>query len=174
LNTVVNVGSTNYPMEPHSVYVAVVGGLDDEIAQAIWTKKDLGCDYNGNTTVVVTDESGYNYPYPTYNVKFERPSSLPILFAVVIANDPTLPSDIVARVKAAILARFNGTDDTQRENIGALIRASRYYSAVQSTSANVALLSILVGTVTADATQVQVGIDQRPTLDADDISISLV
>lgn len=174
LDISVDVGPTDYPVGPHSVYVAAVGGLDADVAQAIWTKKDLGCNYNGNTTVEITDESGYSYPYPTYEVKFERPVALPILFEVEIVDDPTLPSDIVARVKAAILARFNGTDGTQREKIGALMLASRYYGAVTASAQNVSLLSILIGTVTATLTQVPVGIDQRPTLDADDITVNLV
>jgi hypothetical protein len=168
------VGVTEYPLAAHSVYVAAVGGLDQDVGEAIWSKKDVGCSYNGNTTVTVTDTSGYNYPQPTYEVKFERPSSLPIFFEVEIVNDPTLPSDIVARVKAAILARFNGTDGTQREKIGALVLASRYYGAVTASAQNVSLLSILIGTATPTLTQVPVGIDQRPTLDVTDITVTLV
>src|SRR5262249_51765144 len=55
-NAVVNVGATNYPLAPHSLLVSVEGGDNDEIANAIWLKKDIGCDMNGNTTVVVTDQ----------------------------------------------------------------------------------------------------------------------
>ncbi len=105
-SAIVNTGPTSYPLAPHSLYVAVVGGLDADIAQAIWSKKDVGCDYNGNTTVVVTDQSGYSYPYPSYNVKFERPTSLPISFDVQIVNNPSLPSNIITLTEDAILARF--------------------------------------------------------------------
>ena len=49
------VGSTNYELIPHSVYVGVLGGNAQQIADAIWTKKDLGCDMNGNTTETVYD-----------------------------------------------------------------------------------------------------------------------
>ena len=55
-----------------------------------WT----GCAYNGNTTVVVYDQqAGYVPPYPSYNVIFERPSALQVMFAVSIANKsiPTSP-----------------------------------------------------------------------------------
>lgn len=170
----VAVGATNYPLAPHSVYVAVVGGTDVDVAQAIWNKKDLGCDYNGNTSVTVTDTSGYSYPQPSYVVTFERPASLPVKFAVQIVNDPSLPADIVARVKAAIIARFNGADGTTRERIGSLILASRYYGAVASVASHVSLISILIGTSTPTLTQVSVGIDQKPTLTASDISVTLV
>ncbi len=170
-NATVNYGSTSFPLLPHSVYVAVVGGLDADIGLAIWNKKDVGCDYNGNTNVTVTDTSGYNYPYPTYVVKFERPVAYPIKFEVRIVNDPALPSDINASIKAAIIARFNGVDGTVRERMGSIILSSRYYGAVLSTYQNLQLLSILIGTTTPTLTQVPVGIDQRPTLTDSDITV---
>ena len=170
----VNTGSTNYPLLPHSVYVSVVGGADADVAAAIWRKKDLGCDYNGNTSVVVTDDSGYNYPQPTYTVKFERPSALPVKFAVQLVNSASLPSNIVHLVQDAIIARFNGADGTTRERMGSLVLASRYYGAVVSVAPNVSLISILIGTGTPTLSQVAVGIDQKPTLSASDISVTLV
>lgn len=170
----VNTGSTNYPLLPHSVYVAVVGGADADIAAAIWRKKDVGCDYNGNTSVVVTDDSGYNYPQPTYTVKFERPDALPVKFAVELVNDSTLPSNIVQLVQNAIIARFNGADGTTRERMGSLVLASRYYGAVVSVAPNVSLISVLIGTSTPTLSQVAVGIDQKPTLSVADISVTLV
>lgn len=167
-------GSTNYPLLPHSVYVAVVGGTDADIAAAIWRKKDAGCDYNGNTSVVVTDASGYNYPQPTYTVKFERPATLPVKFAVQLVNDASLPSNIVQLVQDAIIARFNGADGTTRERMGSLILASRYYGAVVSVAPNVSLISVLIGTSTPTLSQIAVGIDQRPTVSAADITVTLV
>lgn len=173
-NATVNTGSTNYPVGAHSVYVAVVGGLDADIAQAIWSKKDVGCDYNGNTTVVVTDPSGYSYPQPTYNVKFQRTTSLAIKFAVRLVNDPLLPLNITTLVQDAIIARFNGTDGTSRERIGSVVFSSRYYGAVSACAPNVALLDILIGTTTPTLTQVPIGIDERPTLTDADITVTLV
>lgn len=170
----VNVGATNYPIIEHSVYVAVIGGNDDDVARAIWDKKDLGCDYNGNTTVTVVDESGYSYPQPTYEVKFNRPTTLPILFDVTIVDDPTLPSNIIQLVKDAIIARFNGVDGTTRERIGSTIYASRYYGAVSVVAANVALVNILIGDVTPTLTTVSAGIDQAPSVNAADITVTLV
>ena len=170
----VNTGSTNYPIAAHSVYVAVVGGADADVAAAIWRKKDLGCDTNGNTSATVVDASGYSYPQPSYVIKFQRPTSLAVKFAVRIVNDPSLPSNIVTLVKNAIIARFNGADGTTRERIGATILASRYYGAVVSVASNVSLLDVLIGTSSPTLTQINVGIDQRPTISAADISVSLV
>lgn len=170
----VNTGSTNYPIAAHSVYVAVVGGADADIASAIWRKKDLGCDTNGNTSATVVDPSGYSYPQPSYVIKFQRPATLAVKFAVRIVNDPSLPSNIVTLVKNAIIARFNGADGTTRERIGATILASHYYGAVVSVASNVSLLDVLIGTSSPTLTQINVGIDQRPTVSAADITVTLV
>jgi len=170
----VNTGSTNYPIAAHSVYVAVVGGADADIASAIWRKKDLGCDTNGNTSATVVDPSGYSYPQPSYSIKFQRPATLAVKFAVRIVNDPSLPSNIVTLVKNAIIARFNGADGTTRERIGATILASRYYGAVVAVASNVSLLDVLIGTSSPTLTQINVGIDQRPTVSAADITVTLV
>lgn len=173
-NAVINYGATNYPLAPHSVYVGVIGGDDQAVADAIWSRKDLGCDMNGNTTVTVDDTEGYSYPYPSYDIKFERPASLPILFAVQLANSSALPSNIVDLTKAAILATFTGANGAQRARMGGVIFASNFYAAVAQIDASVSIIQIKIGTVTATLDQISVGIDQAPTLDVGDITVTLV
>lgn len=173
-NAPITVGSSNYSLAPHSIYVAAVGGTAANIAQAIWLKKDVGADYNGNTSVVVTDTSGYNIPYPTYTVKYQVPASLPILFAVQIANNSALPSNIVALVQNAIISAFSGGDGGPRARIGSTIFASRFYSPVAAIGMNVSILSILIGTSSATLASLTVGIDQSPTVTAANISVTLV
>lgn len=173
-NAPITVGSSNYSLAPHSIYVAAVGGTAANIAQAIWLKKDVGADYNGNTSVVVTDTRGYNIPYPTYTVKYQVPASLPILFAVQIANNSALPSNIVALVQNAIISAFSGGDGGPRARIGSTIFASRFYSPVAAIGMNVSILSILIGTSSATLASLTVGIDQSPTVTAANISVTLV
>lgn len=173
-NAPITVGSSNYSLAPHSIYVAAVSGTAANIAQAIWLKKDVGADYNGNTSVVVTDTSGYNIPYPTYTVKYQVPASLPILFAVQIANNSALPSNIVALVQNAIISAFSGGDGGPRARIGSTIFASRFYSPVAAIGMNVSILSILIGTSSATLASLTVGIDQSPTVTAANISVTLV
>lgn len=172
--TEVNYGATEYSLASHSVYVSVVGGDDEDVAKAIWDKKDMGCNMNGNTTVTVFDKS-YTAPYPEYEITFERPSALPILFAVSIADRGNLPSDIVDQVRAAIVSAFSGGDGGERARIGGTIYASRFYAPVASISPQlVAIISILIGTSTATETYVEAGIDEVPTVQESDISVVLV
>lgn len=170
----VNYGPTNYPLLPHSVYVGVVGGVSQTIGEAIYTKKDLGCNMNGNTTVQVQDLS-YTPPQPIYTITFNRPTPLPILFEVEIANSTSLPSGIETLVKAAIIAAFNGqVDSVPRPRIGGLILASKFYNPVNMIGPEVSILSILIGTVTPTLTNVAVGIDQAPTVTEADITVTIV
>lgn len=173
-NGTVDVGATNYPLVAHSLLVSVIGGDSAAIAQAIWNKKDLGCDYNGNTTVVVTDQSGYSIPFPTYNVTFLIPAALPIQFAVSIANSTDLPSNIITLVKAAIVAAFVGADGGTRVRIGSLLLASKFYGPVQAIGPEVSVLSILLGSSTPTLTNQLIGVDQAPTVVASDITVTLV
>lgn len=178
---------TNYPLAPHSLYAAVAGGNDADVAQAIWGKKDTGCDYapyptGGSpvpgegtvSTVTVVDTSGYDYPQPSYQVSFMRPGALPILFAVQIANSPSLPANIATLVRNAIIAQFNGQNGNARARIGSTVLAAQYYAPVAAIGSYVTLLSIQVGTSVTNQTEVAVGIDQTPTISAANISVTLV
>jgi hypothetical protein len=174
-DAIINVGSTNYPLAPHSLYVAVVGGEDQEIGEAIWRKKDVGCDYNGDTTVTVQDPSGYLPPAPEYEVTFERPTALPIFFNVEIADSPDNPANIEDLVKATIIASFFGADGSNRVRIGSLILASKFYAPVSAIGDTVSILSILIGTSGPGAlTFILAGVDQEPTVDEADITVTLI
>lgn len=146
LQTVPN--STNYTVVAHSVYVAVVGGLATDIANAIWVKKNEGSNMNGNTTVVVKDTSGYSFPQPSYNITFNIPTATSYNFIVNIVNSTALPATIVADVQAAVTAQFNGTNGGQRARIGSLLLAAYYYGPVatcEGPSVPVQVLQILIG-----------------------------
>lgn len=133
-------------LAPKSLYVSSVGGTDQAVAEAIWSKKAPGCDYNGNTTVTVYDSnSAYSQPLPSYDVSFERPDSLAILFAVVLSNNAQIPSDATTQIQDAIMAAFAGADGGTRARIGSTIFASRYYGAITALGTWVTPISILVG-----------------------------
>jgi len=136
----------------NSIYVAVVGGQDIAVAQAIWSKKAPGCVYNGNTTVTVQDTSkGYSPPYPSYAVSFERPSPLPILFAVSIATNSNVPSTAVSQIQQAIVAAF-AAGGAAPASIGSTVYASSYYGVVAALGSWVQIISIFVGSANdADA-----------------------
>ena len=184
-----NYGATNYPLAPHSVYVAVVGGTASDIAQAIWDAKDGGCSYsawpnypNGSTvpgdgsveTVVVYD-TRYSAPQPAYGVSFIVPAPTPVYFAVTVTNAALLPSNYATLIKNAIVAQFNGENGNTPAGIASLILALSYTGAILAAVPGLSLVSILVGlTSTPTAYEVTMGIDQQPTIDASNIAVTAI
>lgn len=130
-----------------SLYVAAVGGSDDDVARAIWSKKGPGCAYNGNTTVTVYD-TNYAVPQPSYEVKFERPAPLPVIYSVELASNALVPADVETQVRAAIIAAFAGQYPSKpRPTIGSEIFASQYYSPVATLGSWVQIKSIKIGSI---------------------------
>ena len=141
-----------FMLAAHSLYVAAVGGTNTAVAQAIWNKKAPGCNYNGNTTVAIQDtNSGYTPPYPSYNVTFERPGSLSILFIVNIANTASVPSNAVDLIQAAIISAFNGGDGGPRARIGSTIYASRFNNPVALLGSWAQIVSLQIGSANTPA-----------------------
>ncbi len=162
-------------LDPHSIYVAVVGGDPDAIANAIWEKTSMGCNFNGNTVVTVTDTSGYDVPYPTYDISFEVPTPQAFYFAVTVQNLGSLSNaSLTTLIKNAIISAFVGDDGGQRARIGSTIYASRYYSSVAAV-APLAVISIFVGIAPSPVgNSYTVAIDTVPTLVDTNITVAYV
>lgn len=163
-------------LAPKSLYVAVVGGAAQAVANAIWSKKAPGCAYNGNTTLTVVDSnSGYSPPLPSYQVTFEIPPPLAICFSVNIANSAQVPANAVALIQAAIVNAFSGGDGGPRARIGSTIYATRFIQPIAALGPWVQIISLLVGTGSPPATlnDVVVQINQVPTLNPANIVVTL-
>jgi len=173
----VNIGATNYPVPAHSVYVAVYGGNAADIANAIYIKNQAGCGMVGNTSYVVTDTTqGTNNP-PQYTITWNTPSPSRTYFKVEIANNASLPSNIEGLVKEQVINAFNGGSDlVPKARIGSKLFAGGYYSVVNKIDPSaVNVLSLTVSkNGTTFTSSVEYGVDQIPTLDANDITVTLV
>ena len=118
-------------MVPYSIYVAVSGGADYDVANAIRVKKSGGCVYNGSTEITVYDDSSYYVePFPEYLVKFQRPENLQIAVNVEIVDASIVPSNAESLIQQAIIGAFAGEDDGDKAKIGTDMYASRFYSTV--------------------------------------------
>lgn len=90
-------------MIPHSIYVCVDGGTDNDVATALLANKSLGAGWNGGTTVNVTEPvSGQVYP-----VKFDRPTPIAVLIRATVRASGAItdPTDAVIN---SILDYVNG------------------------------------------------------------------
>lgn len=147
----------------HSLYVCVEGGTDQDVAEAIWSKKPPGCNYTGSTSVTVEDDnSGYVTP-PTYTVKFQRAASLTINVDVSIATGVDVPSDAAAQIEAAVSAQF-----ATLAKIGQTLYASSFVCPIGALGSWARIVSVKVNGAASQA----VGINQFPALGT--VTVALV
>ncbi len=173
-STAVSTGSSDYSIAAHSIYIAVAGGSDEDVAEAIWSKKPCGCGYNGDTSYTVSDTSVSTTNPPQYVVNWVTPTAIPIYYNVTLLSSDELPSDIDTLVQSAIVSAFNGTDGGSRARIASTLYAGRYYAGVSAIDDSVEILSITLGSDASSlGTSVSIGIDQRPTLDTSNITVTL-
>lgn len=171
--TTATIGSVD--IDPNSLYVAVYGGSDADVAAAIWSKKPPGCACTGDTTVTVSDSaSGYSLPYPEYDVTFQRATALPIYIKATIADNGLVPADAEETIREAVVAAFSGGDGGPAARIGGTLYALRFAGAVASVGSWSQLVSITIGTsASPTGSEVVVGIDKMPTITAANVSLAL-
>lgn len=91
-------------LPPHSIEVVAYGGLDEEIAKAIFRRKAGGIQTHGSTTIAVLAANG-----ESYDIKFSRPSTIPVFVKVSdLKTDENFPGDGEERIKAALVAYIGG------------------------------------------------------------------
>ena len=89
-------------LKPKSIWAAVDGGADSDIAVALLEAKSSGSDWNGTITVpTVEPESGQ-----TFNVMFQRPDDIDLMIRVTMSAG--LGSNPVNQVEDAIINYVNG------------------------------------------------------------------
>jgi hypothetical protein len=83
--------------------VIVVGGVDEEIGNAIWLKKPAGILSFGNSTVQIIDSQGI-----PHNISFSRPTEVDIYVEVTLNTFAEYPANGDDLIKQAIVDYANG------------------------------------------------------------------
>lgn len=100
-------------LPPHSIEIVAYGGLDEQIAAAIYKRKAAGIQTYGNTTVAVVNASG-----TTYNVKFSRPAPVNVWVRITdLVTDRYFPLDGIEQIKQNVVS-YIGADTRGGLNIG--------------------------------------------------------
>lgn len=183
----------------HSIAVVVSGGDQDDIAYAMYTKKNPGAGMyprwdvetdqwidtlpNGVKVDVTSPVTGNVAP-----ITFQRATSLPIFVKVDIKKIGLLPSDIDTRIKNAILADsskdlFEGDSASLGFNqngydIGEVVPAGRLYTPVNKVLGlygDSYATSITIGTSAGSlsGSPVQPAYNQIAEFDADNITVTV-
>lgn len=107
-------------LPPHSITAVVDGGKEYDIALQIFLHKSPGCGTNGAVTVPVIDKYG-----ETCNIKFDRPTEVPIFVEVTVkklqgySNDNVIINAIVEYIESLEI----GDDVYASSLIGAALSA---------------------------------------------------
>lgn len=96
----------------NAIQAFVLGGKDDDIANAIFKKKAGGIKPHGTTYVNVTDDSGRLKP-----VGFTRATTLPIHVKVILTTNSAFETDGKAKVVTAIVKYIGGQDADSNEYV---------------------------------------------------------
>lgn len=111
--------------KPHSVHVVVEGGLDGEIAQALYRVKGGGIDTNGDVVTVLQTDEGEQ------TILFDRPDYIFVWVSATLtllpASEEPFPSNGFALVRNAIVATG------QAHGIGQNVISQRFFSGIYGT-----------------------------------------
>lgn len=120
---------------PKSYECIVIGGLNDDIANAIWLDGPAGIEAFGNTYEVITDSRGVEH-----SIGFSRPSAVHVAVKVTATTytEETQPTDIATLIKNAVVEY--GTTFRNGEDV----IAKRFYGPVYG--AGVGLDDVIVET----------------------------
>lgn len=167
----------NYTLTPHSIFVSVIGGENEDIAKAIYNNLSAGCDYNGNTSVDITNE----YSGAVETVKFYRPDVFNIFVKVQIQNSASLQNDYENIVKQAVYNNFYGLDSTKINNEPLLrlkMNDDLYSSRFTPSILNAGITNVLTVQLSIDGSEwvnnIHIPITANPTLDLNNIIIEVI
>lgn len=89
----------------HAMCILVDGGTDDDVAQAIYDKRNPGTPQYKSPTAspVVEHVPSKIYPSSVSIIAFNRPKYIDMILKIKIKNDGTLPSDVEELIREAFM-----------------------------------------------------------------------
>ena len=157
----------------HGVTICIYGGEDSDIAEAIYRKKDNGCDTGGNTDIVYTTPDYHN---AIYEFKILRPETVNFWIQVTLGAQKDITQGVVDALKKALYDDFYGQGDNPRVGLAQTVYASRFYCPAISVPGIKNIFSIEVALSNDSPSYsevVTINGDQEPTLSLANISVIL-
>ncbi len=159
-------------IQPHSIYVVVDGGTDNDIAQAIFKHKSLGCGYTGDEEVTVI--GAFDTPY---KVAFSRPDYQSIQISVTVASpSSSVEENIEQSIKDALSAWANGEiEGISGLNLGVDVSPFEAGAAVSQLLPDLFVKNVQVGLVsgTLGTEVLEMKVNQKATLSQENITVTV-
>ena len=164
-------------IKAHSVYTCVLGGNDNEIANALYSSISAGCAYTGSTEIEIKDK----ITKAKDKIRFSRPHERAICVEIDIRKSDLLPPNAEELIKSIIYNNFYGTKQAQiysatpitRVVMGDDLYSSRFYAPLIAQGINT-VMRIRLKWHGSEALKesLSIPIDTCPTLSLDDIAIT--
>ncbi|WP_274853274.1 baseplate J/gp47 family protein [Bacillus methanolicus] len=133
-----------YGNPPKSVHVYVLGGLRDEIAEAIFDAVAGGIETVGQEMVLVEDISGEQH-----EVRFDYVDEVNIRIQISLQTNPTFPVDGEKRIKDELIKFIGGTDSNGiywiGHNMGQDVIYSKLFRVIDSAADGIEDISLSIG-----------------------------
>lgn len=158
-----------YTISAHRYAISVLGGLNKDIAQAIYDKKSAGLQ-DGNTSITYTD----SVTSQTYTFSIIRPTKLDYCIKITVENQASLPWNITALIKQALYDDFYGiSSGSEKITIASTTYASRFYTALNNVYPGMQISDIKLSTDGGSTwgASATCNLDQYPALQTADITI---
>ena len=154
-------------LPPHSFEVVAYGGLDEEVAKAIFRRKAGGIQTYGDKSIVVVAQNGQNY-----TIHFSRPTTVPIFVKVYdLETESNFPWDGESRIKSALIS-FIGGDVQGGLPIGTDVLYMALPGAILSVPGVVDFsLSIGTSATALSTSNITIGTRQKAVTDTSSITI---
>lgn len=97
-----------YGLPANSISPIVDGGTDEDVALAVYIKKNPGCALNAAGTEVLVNVTSPVYPQNSKLIRFSRPVYIDMIITVDIVDDGTLPINADELISQAIVDYSRG------------------------------------------------------------------
>jgi len=157
-------------MNPHSIFLCIDGGSDEDIAFALYNSKTLGCDYNGDVDVTINPQDS-DAPY---TATFKRPNLVDI-YINVTAKVTGTGTDPITTVKNAILDYANGVTEESGFTVGNNV-SSFELSASLAAQTNYFITSVetSLDNITFDSSTKTIALDEKAQTFASYIEVTIL
>ncbi len=162
-------------IEPHSIFISILGGDESLIAKTIYEKLSAGCGTSGNEEIIHIDKEFHN---AVYNYKITRPSYLDVFIRVSINLHAETPSTIIEDLQRVIYNNFYALEDSsmlQPVKMASTLYSSRFYQSILQAGVE-ELLSVKLSLNPNDEFRddIFIAADKFPQLSLENIFISTI
>lgn len=146
---------------PHSFWVIVDGGIDTDVARAIWLNRPTGIRSQGNTRVDIIDSFGY-----IREINFSRPEAVELYVRMDISTNQDFPPNGEEQIKKNLVEYINSLVISED------VVYSRLYTPINKVIGHqVDSLEISTNGVDWQTTNIFIDLDQKATLTENNITI---